>query len=264
MKSGIQVARFICTAAIAAAIAVGSAGAETPAAKDGLTREQRIARAKERRAAAERRLGGYIQAPATGLVVRVINRQKSVSPEVVRHCVDEIKKVIGYSLELHVEEPSDGRTAAKIELVEEAGAPTLLIAPEDKWGRLNVARLVSDGPDAGTLRRRFTKELWRCYGMTLGAFNSGYSPCVMRTVFSLADLDRDSSLMPCPLVYDKIQGVNNTLKVDAARRVSYKKACQEGWAPAPTNDVQKAIWDQVHQLPTEPIKIKPETKKVSD
>ena len=249
---------------VASAVLAGAAMAEPKAAKGGLTREERIARAKERRAAAERRLGGYIQAPATGLVVRVLNRQKAVSPDVVQYCADEIKKVIGYSLEVHVDEPSDGRTAAKIELVEEAGAPTLLIAPEDKWGRLNVARLVSDSPDAGTLRRRFTKELWRCYGMTLGAFNSGYSPCVMRTVFTLADLDRDSSLMPCPLVYDKIQGVNNTLNVDATRRVSYKKACQEGWAPQPTNDVQKAIWDQVHQLPTEPIKIKPETKKVSD
>ena len=258
--SAVKVAALVVTSAVLA----GAAMAEPKAAKDGLTREERIARAKARRAAAERRLGGYIQAPATGLVVRVLNRQKAVSPEVVQQCVDDIKKVIGYSLEVHVDEPSDGRTAAKIELVEEAGAPTLLIAPEDKWGRLNVARLASDSPDIGTLHRRFTKELWRCYGMTLGAFNSGYSPCVMRTVFTLADLDRDSSLMPCPLVYDKIQGVNNTLKVDATRRVSYKKACQEGWAPQPTNDVQKAIWDQVHQLPTEPIKIKPETKKVSD
>ena len=37
---------------------------------------------------------------------------------------------------------------------------------------------------------------------------------------------------------------------------TYDRACQEGWAPAPTNDVQKAIWDEVHEMPTEPIKIK--------
>ncbi len=47
-------------------------------------------------------------------------------------------------------------------------------------------------------------------------------------------------------------------------RTTYRKACEEGWAPAPTNDVQKAIWDKVHEMPTEPIKIKPETKKVKD
>ena len=45
------------------------------------------------------------------------------------------------------------------------------------------------------------------------------------------------------------------------RRTVYRKACEEGWAPQPTNDVQKAIWDKVHAMPTEPLKIKPETKK---
>ena len=29
------------------------------------------------------------------------------------------------------------------------------------------------------------------------------------------------------------------------RRVTYKMAVKEGWAPAPTNDYQKAIWDKV-------------------
>ena len=36
---------------------------------------------------------------------------------------------------------------------------------------------------------------------------------------------------------------------------TYKKACQEGWAPNPTNEWQQAIWDETRQLPTKPIKI---------
>ena len=51
------------------------------------------------------------------------------------------------------------------------------------------------------------------------------------------------------------------LGVLPAQRATYLKACEEGWAPAPTNDVQKAIWEKVHAMPTEPLKIKPETKK---
>ena len=27
---------------------------------------------------------------------------------------------------------------------------------------------------------------------------------------------------------------------------TYRKACREGWAPAPTNDVQKAIWEDIN------------------
>ena len=46
--------------------------------------------------------------------------------------------------------------------------------------------------------------------------------------------------------------------------VTYGRAVREGWAPAPTNEYQKAIWDKIHAMPTEPIKIKPETKKVAD
>ena len=57
-----------------------------------------------------------------------------------------------------------------------------------------------------------------------------------------------------------LAGMNVTPRV----RVTYKKACEEGWAPAPTNDIQKAIWDKVHAMPTAPIKIKPETKKVRE
>jgi len=258
----IQTTTAFRIAALTVAVTLaGSAMAEEQAVKGELTMEQRIARAKERRAAAERRLGGYIQAPATGLVVRVFNRQKIVSADEVRQSANGIIRVIGYGIEVVDGEPSDGRTAARIDLVEEADAPTLLIAPEDKWGKLNVSRLVSDKPSETTLRNRLTKELWRCYGMTLGAFNSGYSPCVMRTVFTLADLDGDPSLMPCPVVYDKIQGVCRRLNVDINRRVSYKKACQEGWAPPPTNDIQKAIWEQVkadkERGPTNPITIQP-------
>ena len=38
---------------------------------------------------------------------------------------------------------------------------------------------------------------------------------------------------------------------------------QQGWAPAPTNEVQQAIWDKVHQIPDKPITIEfdPKTDK---
>ena len=42
---------------------------------------------------------------------------------------------------------------------------------------------------------------------------------------------------------------------------TYKKACQEGWVSAPTNDIQKAIWDKVHAAPKNPMKIEFDSKK---
>lgn len=44
--------------------------------------------------------------------------------------------------------------------------------------------------------------------------------------------------------------------VECAKRITYREACQRGIAPQPTNEFQKAIWDQIHELPSEPITIK--------
>ena len=49
-----------------------------------------------------------------------------------------------------------------------------------------------------------------------------------------------------------------------ARYVPYEVACYEGWAPAPTNEAQRVIWKEVHALPSSPISIAPEAKKVKE
>ena len=51
----------------------------------------------------------------------------------------------------------------------------------------------------------------------------------------------------------------NKLGIKRIRWLTYRDACQRGVAPEPANAEQKAIWDEVHAIPTEPIKIKPET-----
>ena len=228
-----------------------------------MTPEEQKQKIAAGRAAAEKRLGGFLTAPVTGKVIRVVNRQKALETADLEKVVHDTCGAVGYIAEIVAVDPSDGRTGARIELVED-DSPTLLIAPEDSWGRINVSRLVVDKPDVKLLRRRFVKEFWRVFAMTLGAANSNYQPCLMRTITSLGDLDGDDTLVPCPEPYDKIQRTAEKIGLAHPRRVSYKKACEEGWASPPTNDVQKAIWKQVHEMPSAPIKIKPETKKVSD
>lgn len=38
-------------------------------------------------------------------------------------------------------------------------------------------------------------------------------------------------------------------------------AVEEGWGANPTNDVEKAIWDEVHALPDKPMQIKFDPKR---
>ena len=57
----------------------------------------------------------------------------------------------------------------------------------------------------------------------------------------------------------------NALGFKPRRRLTYRRACQEGWAPAPTNEFQKAVWEQVkadkERGPANPITIPPPNKK---
>ena len=66
------------------------------------------------------------------------------------------------------------------------------------------------------------------------------------------------------IMRDMIDSIRINMKargMTPTRIASYKKACQEGWAPAPTNDVQKAIWEKVHAVPATPMKIEFDPKK---
>ena len=81
---------------------------------------------------------------------------------------------------------------------------------------------------------------------------------------TLALSDAIKADMPCPEPFNRMIMSATALGAYVKRRTSYHKACEEGWAPAPTNEVQKAIWEQVkadkERGPTNPIKIEPPKK----
>ena len=84
----------------------------------------------------------------------------------------------------------------------------------------------------------------------------------MRNVKQLDTFDKEG-LPPDSIA--RACGYVGELGVRPEYRVSYRDACKEGWAPAPTNDYQKAIWNQVkadkERGPTNPIEIPMPTKK---
>ena len=74
-----------------------------------------------------------------------------------------------------------------------------------------------------------------------------------------AGVESDGGLVRVPRMGDGSR-TNEVAAVDV-RYVTYRQACIEGWAPAPTNDVQKAIWEKVHSEkergPSHGLKISP-------
>lgn len=143
---------------------------------------------------------------------------------------------------------ADGRAGAVVAIVAgKADAPAMTVLPEDRVAIINATRLAD--ADTKITETRLVKELWRATAFALGGYASDY-PDVMKPVFGTADLDSNNMLMFCPPVSGKVAAAAKAAGVAPLRAVPYAIAVREGWAPAPTNDVQKAVWDRVKAAAT--------------
>ena len=220
-----------------------------------------------------RRHGGTIRKPgsAYGKVV-FLNAQKKVGSGEFKAALDEIEANVHPIWELKdVAEVSLPNPAADIKnhkgdvgvaIVDADSLPALLLAPEEGWAVVNVAALSKGNPSADVLASRVRKELLRGFALAGGCAFMSRSQIVLRgDIRSPRDLDsiqEDSYGVEALMTLERMLPYYGVMPW---KQATYKKACREGWAPAPTNEYQKAIWDKVHAMPTEPIKIKPEEKK---
>ena len=74
-------------------------------------------------------------------------------------------------------------------------------------------------------------------------------------------LDKNPDIQLPVDVLSRFRTYMEPLGVKPSILVPYRRACEEGWAPAPTNEYQKAIWDKVHAAPKNPMKIEFDPKK---
>ena len=139
-------------------------------------------------------------------------------------------------------------------VTDDANLPPLLHAPESRWAIVNVHGLGADAKEP-VLKRRVRCELARGFAYLCGAGNSTYANSLMTSVTSPKVLDRVTDEVPPVEVLARFPSYLKGLGITPLVRIPYRQACVEGWAPAPTNEWQKAVWDQVHEIPNKPIKI---------
>lgn len=214
--------------------------------------------------------GGVLVRPATGRMA-CLSTQKRYSDAELTPLLKLLGGQIRFPIELQkgpafnmATAGADARKAGAvvgIYLVEDPALPMTLVAMEDRWAMINVAKVAS--PTAS--QKVNAKRLQRAFSRTLKALFSSVSTVRgSRAVTSGADLD---GITADPIDGQTLFNIVNGLPsvgLTPERITTYKRACEEGWAPAPTNEFQKAVWDKVHQMPSKPIKIKPETKKVKE
>jgi len=127
--------------------------------------------------------------------------------------------------------------------------PPMLVAPESAWGYFNLNYLKSDKCDDRILHGRIVKQGWRTLAATLGSIYSTSPVCLMKPVTTVEQLDTFNLFVISPEPLSKLQNQAKLLGIKSIKHTTYSIAVKEGWAPAPTNDVQKAIWQRHGKTP---------------
>lgn len=223
-----------------------------------------------------KKTGGFIQKAAEGPLAMLLDtREKN------RLTIDEVGRVYKLATHLDVlvakekrgdkaplafaqEKMANDKPLMIIAVVEKCPElPALSVFPEERIGIVNADKL-QGGDDPSLPEIRVSKEIWRAIGFVGGI---GFSPAendIMQPYYTLKELDDNRYPFIQPMNMAKMQRMHKRFGVKKARRIPYRVAVMEGWAASPTNKYQKAIWDEIHAMPTEPIKIKPEEKKVKE
>lgn len=208
--------------------------------------------------------GGKIEKPGTqkGQIV-FVNAQKTVSKDWLQDGVDQLKRDTRFKVdikdgEFDIKKPKLSGNVS-IFVVDDEFLPMTLVAAESKWAVLNVRQLKSD--KEAFYKARVKKAVARVFAMLCGGMSSGYSVSLVGHVTKASDLDQFPNAQ---IPFDVLNRMNPYMErfgVLPAQVSTYRKACVEGWAPPPANDVQKIIYTEVNSKPTEPIKIKFDPKK---
>ena len=248
MKKNVNV--FLVSAALAAAMA---AAQDAPAPG-----QQPKPDAEQARANLMARTGGFLEREGEGPECLFLNMQKRVPKDALEDVPSQLTRILRAVVKLEgadapkdpmaaVQKRLEGKNAAAavVGVCDAPNLPPLLVAPESRWALVNVAALAADKPSAEVLAARVRKEQWRAFAHLMGAAESTFEHCLMKPVHSLADLDALTAPSVCPEPFGKILANAGRLGIRPVRTVPYRRACEEGWAPAPTNDIQRAVWDEV-------------------
>lgn len=206
---------------------------------------------------------GMMLKPYVGKIIALRNRQTKFSAAELEEQALYFRWTYGYPMFVIGGTEVRKDTGIEITLVDSAFDPSLslIAAPEQFKAYFATGMITADAPDHKRRELRMRLELHRAIALACGAGIANYQPCIMAPIHSTADIDRMASREPGPECINNLEAGFRKAGIGKALYQDYQQACQEGWAPAPTNDVQKAIWDKVHEIPSKPIKIEFDPKK---
>lgn len=147
-------------------------------------------------------------------------------------------------LQLAEEALKDKAIGAVVVVMDEAlTSPRLTVYPEDRMAVIN-ARRVCAGASPEKASERLGKELFRAVALIAGGVDTGIH-CVIKPVLGNEDLDALLTKTFSPPVAMNLAQNASKFGFGKVECVPYRIAVLQGWAPAPTNDLQRAVYEQV-------------------
>lgn len=259
------------TTAICALLSIISLAASAQEQRKKLTRDEYDKLSPEQKrilheAAAQRRYqrtGGFILKPGSLQgEIYYVNCQERADAKWLSESINYFKKQTSLDIKL-----SDGKFrfpspevkgALSLFVVDDKSYPSILIAPEDRWAMVNIAPL-EIGAKPVFFEARVKKQLSRVFSALCGATNSQFPMSLTGGITSANELDKYPDYELPVDVISRFPSYLAAFGVSPATYFTYQQGCLEGWAPAPTNDVQRAIWEKIKaeksEKPTNPIKV---------
>lgn len=237
--------KTIAKTTLVASLALAACTASAEAVRGSEWKGPRYLRAMEARARVYAD-GGLVQAPSTGPTIRIVLAGECVKGEALASMCEAIRQTAQFpvrveSVKRTMDAKDDPDAVVNVYLVSDKGGPALLVAPEDSWAVVNVAALAKDAAGEEQFLLRVEKELWRALAYAMGAADSQIQPCVMRDIKKPSDLDNYKVKVVSPEPLHKMMYFASRRGLKPGKRVTYRNAVKEGWAPAPITDIQRKI-----------------------
>lgn len=202
--------------------------------------------------------GGLIHTPYTGKVIGVINMQNKISRSIIEGVVNDVRTFTHFPLQIVDMANGDPIKNAEsflrqstnqfglVVVIYDAPCSSMTqVAPESRWGLLNVASLHDPKLSPETMSMRTQKQFWRVLCCMIGIGYSQNKASVLQPISCVEQLDLISGKM---ITQESLQPFFTQAALFGFQRprlTTYKKACEEGWAPMPTNQFQRSILEEV-------------------
>jgi hypothetical protein len=196
-----------------------------------------------------------------------MNKQNSIPDSTVQLFADNLSSIfrsrvlVNKDCKFSICGAEDIRRNAKANvaffLIEDKNMPISLVSMEGRWTMVNIAPLSEGTTDPEILKKRTLRELQRTTKalMTSVVVDGDTAQIITKG----SDLDGiKGGIMTPQVIVEMLTGLP-AWGITPDRTSTYKRACKQGWAPTPTNEYQKAIWERVkadkERGPTNPLKI---------